>query len=187
MKTRWAVILFWVAGVVLCASPAARADTFTFSVLPVGGAVSGPPGSTVGWGYVTTNQSAQNWLVLTAVSADVFLNGTPDSSIFNFPTLAPNATISQAYDAVNLIGLFQLTWDPTAPAGFVNSGVFTVSAEWWTGDPLAGGQFISLAIDQSAAYSAGVTPSATVPEPTSLLLVLPGLWGVWLRKKASKV
>jgi len=184
MKIRLAVIFLCVA-VIFCASPAARADSFTFGVLPVGGAISGPPGSTIGWGYTFTNQSATSWLMLTAVSADVFLNGTPDASVFDFPILAPGDTLSQAYDPANFLGLFQLTWDSTAPVGFTNSGLFVVSGEWWDGDPFAGGQLLGTD-QQSAAYSAAVTPVATVPEPATLTLLVIGLAAFRLRRHRQR-
>ena len=185
MKTRLAVILFCVMGVVLCVSPAALADSFTFGVLPPGGAVSGPPGSTVGWGYTFTNQSTSNWLVLTGVNADVFQHGTPSAALFDFPVLAPTTTLTVAYDPINGFGLFEFTWDPNAPVGFTNSGIFIVNAEWWSGDPFAGGSFVSFATDQSDAYSATVTPSTAVPEPSSLLFMLTGLAGVAMRKASA--
>jgi len=184
MKIRLAVIFLCVA-VIFCASPAARADSFTFDVLPVGGAISGPPGSTIGWGYTLTNQSANSWLMLTGVSADVFLNGTPDASVFNLPILAPGTTLSQAYDPLNFLGLYQLTWDPTAPVGFVNAGLFNVSGEWWDGDPFAGGQLLGTD-SQYAAYSATVTPVATVPEPSTLALLATGLAAFLLRRHRQR-
>jgi hypothetical protein len=44
------------------------------------------------------------------------------------------------------VGLLDLTWDTSAPNGFTNSGRATISAEWWTGDPLTGGSFIMNAL-----------------------------------------
>ena len=185
MKIRLAVIFLCLA-VLFCASPAARADSFTFDVLPVGGAVSGPPGCTIGWGYTLSNPSATNWLVLTGISADLFSHGTPDSSPFDFPILAPLATASVPYNATTLSGLFQLTWDSTAPVGFVNVGLFTVSGEWWDSDPLAGGQLLVAAADQFATYSASVTPSAVVPEPSTLALLATGLAAFRLRRQRQR-
>jgi hypothetical protein len=162
---RWILISSVMASAMLAAATALAAPSFGFQVLPPGGAVSGPPGATVGWGYELTNTSS-NWLELTALDSDPFTNGTP-SSLFDFPILAPGASVSVLYDGTS--GLFQLTWDPGAPLGFVNSGLFVVSGAFWDGDPLAGGNFIEPAADQSGAYSATV---AGVPEPATLLLLL---------------
>jgi PEP-CTERM motif-containing protein len=156
----------------VCAPAAADAAPFTFALLPGSGAISGEAGSTIGWGYSITNDSSTDWLMLTSFNPDPFVDAIPDSSIFDFPILAPGATRSLAYNASTFEGLLQLTWDPLAPVGFTNSGSFVLSAEFWDADPLGGGQFLSLADDQFAAYSATVTAPqvAPVPEPGTLLL-----------------
>lgn len=153
----------------MLAAAGALAMPFSFQVLPLGGAVSGPPGATVGWGYELTNTSSDWWLELTALNSDSFANGTP-SNLFDFPILAPGASVSVLYDGTS--GLFQLTWDAGAPVGYVNSGLFVASGAFWDGDPLAGGTFIEVAEDQSGAYSATV---AGVPEPATLLLLGSGM------------
>jgi hypothetical protein len=60
-------------------------------------------------------------------------------------------------------GLLALTWGASAPLGFVNAGNFDLSAQWWDGDPLANGRFVSDASGASALCAATVT-AAEVPE-----------------------
>jgi hypothetical protein len=88
----------------------AFADSFTFSTLYETGDISGPAGFTIGWGYTLTHTSLTNCLVLTALSADPFVNGVP-IAIFDFPILAPGATITIPFDALYGFGLHALTWD----------------------------------------------------------------------------
>jgi len=140
-------------------------DTFAFSLIPADGNVSGPPGSTVGWGYSLTNQSVTNWLVTTGLNADSFVFGTA-TALFDFPDLAPGTTASQSFNPTSGVGLYELMWDASAPADFANFGNFTLSAEWWSGDPLNGGAFIQAAPDSSQAYFAGVSENV-VPEPST--------------------
>jgi len=142
------------------------------------GNVTGIAGSTVGWGYSITNNSDTDWFVPTALNPDSsFSNGTP-TLLFDFPDLAPDTTASETFDPVNGIGLYEFAWDASAPEGFINSGNFVLSGEWWDGDPLNGGNFIADAIDTSTAYSASVGSIATgsTPEPSSIVMMLAG-WG----------
>jgi hypothetical protein len=111
-----------------------------FSVLPSDGNISGPAGSLVGWGYSLTNTDLSNWYMSTDLNADSFSNGTP-TLLFDFPILAPGDTVTESFDSVNSIGLFELLWDSSAPDGFVNSGDFILSGQWWDGDPFGGGNF----------------------------------------------
>lgn len=177
----------WVLGLVvlLFCAPGMRADSWTFSLVPANGAISGPPGATIGWGYSITNQSSTNWLMVTGISSDPFLHATPDAFLFTFPILAPMASLTVPYNATTFEGLFQITWDPTAPVGFINTGVFVLNAEFWDNDPLGGGNFLSLGLDQSAAYSASVSGTAPVPEPGTLLLIGSGLVGVLAHRRSQ--
>jgi hypothetical protein len=174
MTQKMLCICYAVVAISLSASIgfADTADTLLFSLIPSNGNVSGPPGSTVGWGYSITNESATNWLLTSGLSAGSFTFGTPNL-LFDFPVLAPGGTATEAFDAVNGTGLYELTWDATAPNEYANFGLFTLGAEWWSGDPFNGGSFIQVAPDSVQAYSASVsTVPEPVPEPSALVLML---------------
>jgi hypothetical protein len=162
-------------GRVLLVGSLVSADSFTFDTLPTSGDILGLPGSRIGWGYTLTNTSLTNWLVPTSLGSDPFLAATPNA-IFDFPILAPGATLSVAYDSLTGIGLFELTWEPGVPIGTVNLGLFVIEAEWWDGDPLGGGSFVELAELQSAPYMAIVVSGTTViPELSTLALLATGI------------
>src|ERR1700733_5376496 len=142
MNTRHSRCPALLAGVVFCLASPGRADTTYVTLLPSTGDVSGPAGSLVGWGYSITNQSTTDWFLATNLNSDSFSNGTPNL-LFDFPEVAPGATVTEAFDSVNGNGMFELLWDPSPPVGFVNSGDFTLSGQWYDGDPFNGGNFIA--------------------------------------------
>lgn len=162
-------------------------DTYVFTTVPADGLVQGPPGSTVGWGYSITNESPVNWLVTTELNAGLFVQGTPDSSVFDFPIVAPGQTVTQIFDPANATGLYAFTWDATAQLGISNIGFFALGADWWNGDPASGATFLSSAPVQNTSYDATETiVSANAPEPISLALCSFGIiWVICLRIKAA--
>ncbi len=172
----------------------ARADgSFTFTTVPNPGAVSGTPGSTVGWGYTLTNDSSTDYLVTLDVFGDVVLDslGTVDTSIFDVPIVAPLGTVNESYDPanpLNMFGLSQLFLDPGLTPGTTATGKFYIDAVFCD---------VTLTIcnstieTESSAVAITVTsPSgAPVPEPSSMLLLLSGLSGIglclWYRQRDS--
>lgn len=167
----------------LSAVPTIAADIYTFNLLPADGGIAGSPGSTIGWGYTIENESSSLWLVTTGLDSGVFQHDTP-SLIFDFPDIAPGETVTVPFNAITSAGLEQLTWDLSAPLGFVNSGRFVLEAQWWDGDPLGGGGFVSSAPNAGQFYRATVTPepgTSTVVALSALLLGVTGAFRRWRR------
>ncbi len=179
------IYLISLAFALALATREARADSLTFTVLP--STVNGPAGSTVGWGYSITNTSSTDYLDLTGIDSTLFLatDGTPDASIFNFPNLAPGQTVTQAYDPINSLGLFQFTWNAGLTTGTTEAGIFTLYGAFCAPtDTICADDLSvpSIALG-SAPYSATVSPSVVVgtPEPSVLLLLAFGVLAlIWL-------
>jgi hypothetical protein len=177
----------WLVLMLLVASAAHADGVVSFSALPTD--ISGSPGSTVGWGYSITNNTG-DWLETTNVDQGTFQHGTL-TPLFDYPVIAPGATVTENFVFTNGtgidIGLAEFAWDANAPAGFVNSGLFALSYELFSGDPILDPinavDFGSGAV--SAPYSVTVS-STSVPEPGSLYLALSGIGiALLLRKTLS--
>jgi hypothetical protein len=156
-------------------------DVYTFTTIPSDGNIFGAPGSTIGWGYSVTNESTTSWLLATKLGADSFEYGTP-TPLFDFPEVAPGATVTESFDPIGLTGLYQDVLNAGTPKASMDSGNFVLSAQWFNGDPFNGGTFIANAIDTSAAYSASVTSTNTVPEPGSAFLVTVGVLAIFVAR-----
>ena len=165
-----------------------------FELIP-GSAITGAPGSTIGWGYSITDTST-NWLQPLGLSATAFGNLNP-TAIFDFPAIAPGQTVTETFSTSTLNG-------PCAslPCGFYEvaipngtspetvTGMFTISSDYYDGDPNAGGSDIGPAADLSSDFAVTVAPS-TVPESSSIALLLTALAFMFLgriialRRKSS--
>ena len=162
----------------MCTLAASAADVYTLDLLPLTGAVQGVAGSTIGWGYELQNQSTNLWLVPVSLNGGTFENSAPEL-LFDFPVLAPSSAVTQVFDQAAMSGLYQLTWNSSAPVGFSESGNFTLEAQWWNGNPLAGGVLVSAAPVANVPYVAKVTASA-VPEPNTFVLMATTVTGLLL-------
>jgi len=165
--------------------------TFTFTASPASGVVSGLPGQTVGWGYELVNTDTSNWFVPTQLNASSFSIGSPDASYFDFPVLAPGAEVDALFDELLHTGLYGVQLFSFALPGQSDSGYFTLSGEWWSGDPLAGGAFLQTADAVQVALTLEVGGAVAVPLPGTLPLLVPGLLllfaGQRRRQKAPQI
>jgi hypothetical protein len=187
MRRIFAVALVGI-GIIVAAS-GARADSlsFGFSLEPAGGAITGSPGSTIGWGYDVTNNSASDFLLLSAVNSLVSFDPKfgPEALIGVAagnppPLLAPGASQTVFFNASpldlsNQTGLFELALSPNAPLGTL-TGQFDLTGDFFD----SGFNFVEQT-DEFANFSARV-----VPEPSTIFLLASGLvlcW--WVTKRLS--
>ena len=160
----------------LLSGSAAFADIVTLSLIPGSGNIQGPPGSVIGWGYSITNESTTNWFSPLAVNAGIFQFATFNSAdYFDFPLIAPGSTVTTKFTPAGGSGfgngLASLTWSPSAPDGFTNSGNFDLSGCWAD----SAGNCVGTAADAFAPYNATVTPGSSItPEPSTAGMALAG-------------
>jgi hypothetical protein len=177
----------------LFTTQAATADSLIFTVTPTD--VSGPAGTTVGWGFSITNTSSTDFLDISGIDSDLFLatDGTPDASIFLFPNLAPGQSVTQLYDPVGGLGLFQFTWNLGLATGTTETGQFRLFGAFC--DPTVD-QFcaedgsVTSTLVAAGDYTATVVPASGTPvsEPSSILLLLSALCtiGFWNRVRSCR-
>ncbi len=93
--------------------------------------------------------------------------------------------MAQAYNSSLGTGLFELTWDSFLPSTVKNTGNFVLDAQWWNGDPLTDGTYVSDADPILRAYTAIGSP-AQVPEPSMIWLVGSALSAIAWKRMRSK-
>jgi hypothetical protein len=175
----WVLLVVGVATLLFFQTAHAQlALTFSFDTIPSSGAISGAPGATVGWGYTIINPDSSNWLVINNLVASAFISADPNLPIFDFPIVGPHTTATVPY-VQGIAGLLEVTIKAFPPVSF-ESGLFTVTADWFDGDPTVEGSMVVLGDQaQDAPYSLTViAPAAAVPEPSTWLLLAAGLGGL---------
>ncbi|MBL8176159.1 MAG: PEP-CTERM sorting domain-containing protein [Bryobacterales bacterium] len=157
----------------------AAAPVFTLD--PPDGAISGPSGSTRGWGFTLTSDDSR-WL--SVVASLILTESDPSLGFYqdfigglggpvNF-TLPPNDPAWQLqYDEPTFEGVGAFTFDAAASLGAVNSGLLRVIVEAYAADPATcGGACLEETLVFDVPFSASVTedPGPDVPEPASVSL-----------------
>ena len=169
--------------------PAAAAGPVTIALTPADGAMSGLPGSTVGWGFSLTNGSADFLLVANSYFCQpgqdpLFITctqslGTYNDFIANNATLvAPGVTTApQPFDAGTSQGLGEYIIDGTALPGQADSGSLIVVYDLFDANPFPNGAN-QIGGDAELPVSASVTVlgvTSAAPEPGTVLLLGLGL------------
>jgi len=166
----------------------------TLELEPLGGAISGTPGSTIGWGFTITNDS--DFLVVTSadfVPASSMGTFTDYVSAFNFIVVGPtpeSSTVSQAFDPGLLTGIGSFTINPGAAIGSVANGtilltydLFSISPNNLNFNPDV--DTLSVGNMLGANASVSVSGGTPIPEPSTLFLMGAGFIGVWMARKRA--
>jgi hypothetical protein len=149
---------------------------------PLGGALSGEPGETVGWGF--TLSSDTNFLVVTSASFNsptslgVFTDYISQPSNFFVVGPAPeSSSFSQRFDSTNMTGLGSFAIDPNAFIGSVAAGQIELTYDLFSVSP----NELSFNPDTDTVSVGNIltaSASVAVPEPASIFLFVVGLLGL---------
>jgi hypothetical protein len=169
---------------------AGNAEMVTITTMPPGGAVTGSPGQTVGWGFTITNSTADYLLFDASYFCQPgqdpeFTNCTQGLGTYqdyianNFTVIAPMSMLTESFNANTMTGFGAYNISPTAMVGATDSGNLVTTYMEFPTDPSNGGvNPVSGDIELSA--PASVTVVAATPEPSSGILISLGGLGALL-------
>jgi PEP-CTERM motif len=178
-------------------SSMARADQVpTLTLDPLGGAISGAAGTTVGWGFTLTNLGT-GFAVVTSSDFCVGVITSPCSNSLGtytdfagpqFILIGPSpesSSVTQAFDNNLLAGMGSFLINPGATGSVI--GEIVLFYDLYSVDPNSPSfnptlDTVSVGNDLTVPGSVTVA-TPTVPEPGSLLLLASGLAGCLLAKK----
>jgi hypothetical protein len=180
MKERIAILVFLLITIGCLAGNAEM-----LLITPPGGAVTGSPGQTVGWGFTITNDTGFYQLFDASYFCEPAQDpasttctqslGTYQDFIANNGTvIAPMSMLTESFNANTMTGFGAYAISPGALVGAIDSGNLVATYMNFNGDPFNGGTQASGDIELPAAAS--VTVVKATPEPSSgILITLVGL------------
>jgi len=168
-----------------------NAEMVMITTNPPGGAVTGSPGQTVGYGFTITNNTSYYLLFDGSyfcepsqdpefTTCTQSLGTYQDYIAANFTEVAPMSSLSESFNANTMTGFGAYDISPTAMVGATDSGNLVATYMEYQGDPLSGGTPESGDIELSAPASVTVIPVSTTPEPSSRILAMLGGLGALL-------
>jgi PEP-CTERM motif-containing protein len=169
---------------VLLAGAAQAATTFT--LIPLDGMVSGPPGSVVGFGFTITND--MNFLEVTSSN---FVPASPIGTYTDFNSLRANPIIvgpppespvvSENFDANAITGIGSFTINASATPGQMAIGNIVITFDLFSrspNDPNFNPDTDLISSDNMLSAFAKVTVTQATPEPATLGLMGASLAGL---------
>jgi hypothetical protein len=179
-----------IGAVMLMASAAGAPASAVIALSPPDGAISGAPGSTVGWGFTLTNGA--DWVSIDSVTTENETSplGGVSGGFTSYMDLlgglsngvtAPGKTWTLAFSPGNPgTGLGQYAIDPSTPSGASDSGDFLIFYDEFSADPnTCGSCYIdTLQLFDSNGNAPAFTidvPASAVPEPALTMLMILGV------------
>jgi hypothetical protein len=159
--------------------------------IPAGGAVTGSPGQTVGFGLTITNDTPYYLLFDASYFCEAgqdpasttctqSLGMYQDYIANNGTEVAPSSSLTESFNVNTMTGFGAYNIAPTALAGATDSGSLVATYMEYQGDAFAGGTQVSGDIEISASASVTVIPASAMPEPSSGILITIGALGALL-------
>jgi hypothetical protein len=177
----------------LLSYPTAQAAT-VLQLDPLGGAISGLPGSTVGWGFNLSNN--ENFLVVTSAAFEAAtelgtftdLISVPDNFFVVGPALGGSTVWTQSFNAATQTGIGSFAIDAGAALGSVAFGTITLTYDLFSRsplDPLFSPDTDTLSNGNLLTANASVAVPIPEPQTWAMLLAGIGLLGWSLRRGRS--